>query len=87
MNNIIEKIYRGELCPAEQDDCKVCQLKRLYEEKKQQEKSFYCSLNEEQKKEYELMMEMHFMISGKELEQEFCNGFRMAFQLIGNALL
>lgn len=84
--DVIEKLFWGELCPSKECERVVERYKVEFEKKKEMENSFFQRLTEEQKREYEELMQQHFMLSGEELYEAFQEGYHLAIQLIFQGL-
>lgn len=86
MKNIIEELYFGELCPAEEDPSALKEYEQVFERKQQLKEKFYKNFSEKETEEYDALMEEYFMISQKERSKAFCQGFQTAVKLILQAL-
>jgi len=82
MQDIIEKIYRGELYPAEQIEPMLQDFRVKWEESKDNVDDFHNRLTEELKPLFEAVMVGKLEIATLEQTQAFVDGFKLGARLL-----
>ena len=79
MKSVLERLYNGEIIPIEQ-------YKPILEEHKnkflKKEEQFAEKLNEEQRKQLEILIDDYLNLFPIEMMQEFSDGFKLGVQLM-----
>ena len=86
MQEIIEKIYRGELYPAEQIDPMLQDFRVKWEESKDNTAAFSNQLSDELKPLFEAVMVDKLEIAALEQTQAFVDGFKLGAKLLVEVL-
>lgn len=82
MQEIIEKIYRGELYPAEQIDPMFQNFREKWEKSKGNTDAFSAKLSDELRPLFETVMVDKLEIATLEQTQAFVDGFKLGAKLL-----
>lgn len=77
MTDILNKLYHGEIYPAEQFEPILENYKQKLKNHREQKKDFIGSLSDSMKNEFNEIMDETIDISAMEMAQVFSDGFRL----------
>ena len=82
MERILEQLYKGDLCPA--DNCQVenPDYHRLCSANLEETDRFANSLAEERREAFDVLMDHYLEVSFMEKTQAFTDGFRLGAQVM-----
>lgn len=82
MERILEELYNGSICPAENRRCDSPEYERLCRESLKETDAFAGGLKEEQREAFDAMMENYLELCYMEKTQAFCDGFRLGARMM-----
>ena len=77
MERILEQLYKGDLCPADNPD-----YRRLCSANLEETDRFANSLAEERREAFDILMDHYLEVSFMEKTQAFTDGFRLGAQVM-----
>lgn len=82
MERILEELYNGSICPAENRSCDDPEYEGLCRESLKETDAFAKGLGKEQREAFDAMMENYLELCYMEKTQAFCDGFRLGAQMM-----
>ncbi|MBS6953185.1 MAG: hypothetical protein KH230_08110 [Enterocloster asparagiformis] len=82
MERILEQLYAGDLCPADNSVVENPNYRSLCKANLEETDRFANSLTEERREAFDIMMDHYLEVCFMEKTQAFADGFRMGAQVM-----